>query len=125
MLEHRYFAFCVMDHIQSLNVKIFLKMQFKQHLNHAKQSGICFNCILPFTRNHTCSKQVCHQCNKRHHILEHLDRQIQLIIDKGSVTNCPADPRDTSTGRSYHILFIQGQTYVSLSKCQIHCGSSD
>ena len=28
----------------------FLKMQAKQRLNHAKQSGLCFNCLQPFTQ---------------------------------------------------------------------------
>jgi len=64
----------------------FLKMQARKRLNHAKQSGLCFNCMQPFTRNHTCSKQVCRQCNKRHHILLHIDRQNQSINDKGSIT---------------------------------------
>ena len=75
----------------------FLKMQAKQRLNHAKQSELCFNCLQQFTRNHTCSKQVCRQCHKRHHTLLHIDRQIQSINDKGSITNGPADARDSST----------------------------
>jgi len=29
-----------------------LKLQSKQRLNHVKQSGLCFNCLQPFTRNH-------------------------------------------------------------------------
>jgi len=37
----------------------FLKMQAKQRFNHAKKSELCFHCLLPFTRNHTFSKQVC------------------------------------------------------------------
>ena len=73
-----------------------LKMQAKQRLNHAKQS-LCFNCLQPFTRNHTCSKQVCHQCHNRHHTLLHIDRQIQSINDKGSATNGPADAKGSST----------------------------
>jgi len=72
-------------------------MQAKQRINHAKQSGRCFNCLQPFTRNHTCSKQVCRQCHMRHHTLVHIDRQIQSINDKGSVTNGPADARGSST----------------------------
>jgi len=72
-------------------------MQAKKRLNHAKQSGLCFNCLQPFTRNHTCSKQDCRQCYKRHHTLLHIDRQIQSINDKGSATNGPADARGSST----------------------------
>ena len=75
----------------------FLKMQAKERLNHAKQSGLCFNCLQPFTRNHTCSKQVCRQCHKRHHTLLHIDRQLQSTNDKGSATNGPADARGSST----------------------------
>ena len=76
----------------------FLKMQTKQRLNHAKQSGLCFNCLQLFTRNHTCTKQVCRQCHNRHHTLLHIDRQNQSTIDKRSVTNgLPADARGTST----------------------------
>jgi len=75
----------------------FLKMQARQRFNHAKQSGLCFNCLQPFTRNHGCSKQVCRQCHKRHHTLLHIDRQNQSINDKGSVTNGPADARGSST----------------------------
>jgi len=74
-----------------------LKMQAKQRFNHAKQSGLCFNCLQPFTRNHTFSKQVCRQCHKRHHTLLHIDRQYHSINDKGSVTNGPADVRGSST----------------------------
>ena len=61
----------------------FIKMQAKQRLNHAKQSGLCFNCLQPFTRNHTCSKQVCRQCHQSHHTLMHIDRQFHSVNDKG------------------------------------------
>jgi len=83
-----------------LNCAKFLKMQTKQRLNHANQSGICFNCLQPFTRNHTCSKQVCRQCHNRHHTLLHIDRQNQSTIDKRSLTNDPlADARGSSTAK--------------------------
>ena len=75
----------------------FLKMQARQRFNHAKQSGLCFNCLQQFTRNHTCSKQLCRQCHKRHHTSLHIDKQIQSINDKGSATNGPADARGSST----------------------------
>jgi len=75
----------------------FIKMQAKQRLNHAKLSGLCFNCLQPFTRNHTCSKQVCRQCHRRHHTLLHIDRQFQSINEKGSVTNGHSDARGSST----------------------------
>ena len=75
----------------------FIKMQPRQRLNYVKQSGLCFNCLQQFTRNHTCSKQVCRQCHKRHHTLLHIDRQFQSVNDKGSETNGPADARGSST----------------------------
>ena len=37
-----------------------LKMQAKQCLSYAKQLGLCFNCLQPFTKTHTCSKKMCH-----------------------------------------------------------------
>jgi len=83
----------------------FLKMQAKQSFDHAKQSGLCFNCMQPFTRNHTCSKQVCRQSHNRQHTLLHIDRQIQTINDKLSVTNGPADARVRSAA--------EGNTYCS------------
>jgi len=58
----------------------FLKMQVKQRLNHVKQLGLCFNCLQSFTKNETCSKQVCRQCHKRHTLL-HIDRQNELTND--------------------------------------------
>ena len=75
----------------------FLKMQAKKRFDQGKQSGLCFNCWQPFTRNHIFSKEVRCQCQKRHHTLLHIDRQIQTIDDKGSATNGPAVARDSTT----------------------------
>ena len=72
-------------------------MQAIQCANNAKQSGLSFNCLPLFTRNHACSKQVCRQCHKTHQTLLHIDKQIQSINDKGSATNGPADARGSST----------------------------
>ena len=60
-------------------------MQPKQRFSQAKQLGLCFNCLQPHTRNHTCSKQVCRQYHNKHHTLLHLDRQV--TNDKGSTNN--------------------------------------
>ena len=70
----------------------FLKQPAKKRLSQAKQLGLCFNCLQPYTRNHTCSRQVCRQCHKKHHTLLHMDRQIKTS-DKGSTNNNnnPAD----------------------------------
>ena len=37
----------------------FLKIQVRQQFNYAKQSRLCFNCLQPYTENHTCSIHVC------------------------------------------------------------------
>ena len=65
----------------------FIKMQPKQCLNCAKQLKFCFNCLQLFTKAHTCSKQLCRQCHKRHHTLLHIDKQNQTTNGKGSTTN--------------------------------------
>ena len=72
----------------------FLKMQPKQRLSQAKQLGLCFNCLQPYTRNHTRSRQLCRQCNNKHHTLVHLGRQIKTTIDKGSTNNHNKNPAD-------------------------------
>jgi len=76
----------------------FLKMQAKQRLNHAKQSGLCFNCLQTFTRNHTCSKHVWRHCHKRHHTLLHINKQNQSTNGKGSANNGP--PADAKGNRT-------------------------
>ena len=63
-----------------------IKMQPKQRLNCAKQLRLFFSCLQPFIKTHTCSKQLCRQCHKRHHNLLHIDEQNQTTKDKGSTT---------------------------------------
>ena len=70
-------------------------------LNHAKQLGLCFNCLQPFSKTHTCSKQVCRQCQNKHHTLLHMDRQNQT-----KDSNLPAAARDSTT--------VEVNTYCSL-----------
>jgi len=57
----------------------FLKLQTQQRLHHAKQRRLCFNCLQLFDKDHTCSKQVCHKCQNKHHTLLHLVRLRQLL----------------------------------------------
>jgi len=64
----------------------FLKLQPRQRLNRARQQRLCFNCLQPFFKNHTCSKQVCRKCNKKHTLI-HIDKQSQATSDSGSTTN--------------------------------------
>ena len=85
-------------------------MQAKQLFNHDKQSGLCSNCLQPFTRNHTCSKLVCRQCHKRHHTLLHIDRQNQSIDDKGTIINVPADAIGISTAEVNTYCSFKGKS---------------
>jgi hypothetical protein len=63
----------------------FLKLQPQQRLQHAKQRRLCFNCLQSFTKDHICSKQVCHKCQNRHHTLLHVDSQPQSTINVSPV----------------------------------------
>jgi hypothetical protein len=65
----------------------FLKMQAKQRYNYAKQSRLCFNCLQPYTKHHTCSTQMCRQCHNKHHALLHMARQTQSVNDRRSANN--------------------------------------
>jgi hypothetical protein len=76
----------------------FFKMQPRQRLSYAKQADLCFNCLQTFTKTHTCSKQMCPQCHKRHHNLLHIDRQTQPSNHKGSMSDeSSADAKGAST----------------------------
>jgi len=63
------------DYYRLFKCDKFLRMEVKQRLNHVKQSKLYLNCLQPFVKNHTCSKQVCFHCNKKHHTLLHLNVQ--------------------------------------------------
>jgi hypothetical protein len=49
----------------------FLRMQPRRRLTYAKQLNLCFNCLQTYSKNHQCSRQLCRQCNKRHHTHHH------------------------------------------------------
>ena len=87
----------------------FLKMQAKQRFNYANQSGPCFSCLQPYTMSHTCSKQVCRQCHKGHHILLHIDRLNQTINNKGLANNGPADARGSSSAEVNTYCLFKGK----------------
>ena len=78
----------------------FLKLPPRQCANHAKQLGLYFNCLQPFFKGHTCSRQMCHKSNKRHNLL-HIDRENQTAYDEGSTSNknLPADTRGSTTAK--------------------------
>jgi len=65
----------------------FLKLQPQQQFNHAKQRRLCFNCLQLFDKDHTCSKQVCHKCQNKHHTLLHLDSQTQATNNSSPTRN--------------------------------------
>jgi hypothetical protein len=58
-----------------------------QRHNHVKQQGLCFNCLQPFAKGHTCSKQKCLFCHKTHHCLLHIAKQRQVANAKKLATN--------------------------------------
>ena len=49
----------------------FIKVQPKQRLNCAKQLKLCLNCLQLFTKEQTCSKQLCRQCHKTSYSASH------------------------------------------------------
>jgi hypothetical protein len=65
----------------------FLKLQPRQRHNHVKHQGLCFNCLQPFVKGHTCSQQQCRICHKRHHTLLHIDKQNQVVNANQTTTN--------------------------------------
>jgi len=94
-------------------------MQPKQRLNCAKQLKLCFNCLQLFTKAHTCSKQLCRQCHKRHHTLLHIDKQNQTTNDKGSTSNNnhSANAKGTTTAKvnSYCSLKSKPRNHILLA----------
>jgi len=86
-----------MDHIDSSNVKNFTKCkQGNAEIMPINQDFVSTACNQLPGITHV-RKQVFLQCHKRHHTLLHIDRQIQSINDKRSVTNGPADAKGSST----------------------------
>jgi len=95
----------------------FNKLQPKQCLEQAKQLRLCFNCLQSFTKDHTCSKQMCYKCHRRHHTLLHIDKQIQASNDTRSTTSePPANAKDTTPEiNTYCSLKGQPQTHILLA----------
>jgi hypothetical protein len=44
----------------------FIKLQPRHRHNHVEQQGLCFNCLQPFVKNHTCSQE-CRMSQKTSH----------------------------------------------------------
>ena len=106
----------------------FLKLQPRQHANYAKQLGLCFNCLQPFFKGHTCSRKMCHKCNKRHHTLLHMDRKNQMVYNKGSTSNknLPAETRAPQLQRATPIGHTKANPEITcylqqlLLRCRIN-----
>jgi len=59
----------------------FLRIEVKQSLNFVKQWKLCFNSLQPFATNHTCSKQVCYHCHKKHQTLLHRNVSLDQTVE--------------------------------------------
>jgi hypothetical protein len=98
--------------------KLF-KLQPRQRHNHAKQQGLCFNCLQPFVKGHTCSQQQCRICHKRHHTLLHVDKQNQAVNANRTTTKAssPAVTRDETSaeGNTYHTFKGKPRNHVILA----------
>jgi hypothetical protein len=97
----------------------FLKLQPRQCLNYVKQQRLCFNCLQPFEKNHTCLKQVCHKCHKRHHTLLHVDKQNQVAnANRSTIKNSsPATTKGSTSAEvnTYHTLKGKSRNHVLLA----------
>ena len=82
----------------------FLDMMVQQRLHHVKQSRLCYNCLQPFTRNHTCSTQMYRECHKRHHTLLHINVKARPSDSVNIPSLCRTKGQPPS--RSKHILFV-------------------
>jgi len=74
----------------------FLRMEVKQRLNYAKQSRLCFKCLQPYVKNHTCSNQVCRQCHKKHHTLLHINVHTRPNSRGSTYFNAPTNGKGPS-----------------------------
>jgi hypothetical protein len=101
----------------------FLKLQPKQRLNHAKQRGLCFNCLQLFVKDHAFSKQVCRKCQKRHHTLLHINKQNQATNDNGSTTNNNISANTkcsiNTEVNTYHTLKRKSRNHILLARAVV------
>jgi hypothetical protein len=97
----------------------FLTLQPRQWQNHVKQQGLCFNYFQPFVKGHTCSKQVCRQCHKRHHTLLHIAKQHQVAnANRLATNNSSPSPTQGLTGaevNTYHTFKGKSRNHVLLA----------
>jgi hypothetical protein len=97
----------------------FHHLQSRQCHNHVKQQGLCFNCLQPFVKGHTCSQQQCCICHKRHHTPLHITKQPQTANANRTTTNnrSPAATRDQTSaeGTTYHTFKGRPRNHVILA----------
>jgi hypothetical protein len=98
----------------------FLKLQPEQRHTQAKQLRLCFNCLQAFTKDHTCSKQMCRHCHKKHHTLLHVDKQSQTNNDKESTTSS-----NQSLNAEIITLIVHSKVNQSHFACSSYCGSQE
>jgi len=91
----------------------FLKLQPQQRLHYAKQQRLCFNCLKLFDKDHTCSKQVCHKCQNKHHTSLHLDSQTQAT-NNGFLT------RNNQSANTKGVTSANVNTYTLKGKPRNH-----
>jgi hypothetical protein len=86
-------------------------MQPEQRHIRDKQLKLCFNCLQAFTKDHTCSKQMCRHCHKKRHTLLHIDKQSQPRNDKESSTNThqSANAKGTTTAEVNTYCSLEGK----------------
>jgi len=75
----------------------FNKLTTRQRLTQVKQLNLCFNCLHLFSKNHTCSTQVCRQCHKRHHTLLHIGKQNPINVKRSTRSDPQADAKGITT----------------------------
>jgi hypothetical protein len=54
-----------------LKCEEFHKLQPRQRFNHFKQKGLCFNCLQPFVKGHSCSQQHSYMSQETSHHFAH------------------------------------------------------
>jgi len=51
----------------------YLRLKVKKRFQYAKQLRLCFSCLQPYVGIHTCSNQVCRQCQNKNLTLLHIN----------------------------------------------------
>ncbi|XP_013178720.1 PREDICTED: uncharacterized protein LOC106125857 [Papilio xuthus] len=65
-------SLCNMSH-ELYKCPSFLEMSAVKRNDYVKSNKLCFNCLKPYRFQHTCSKNSCSICSKKHHTAIHID----------------------------------------------------